>query len=710
MTRTMNPSWEIDPLFEVRDGGIIATGKRQSLRSLNRIALHDYASNVASNLAVLTVANRIEVYASWTILSVGRVRLPAVGARVKLHIYGERAEVRLYIGGALITTASQAVASDAWESTTATAVGTLTPDADGLVTLELQAQYTASGSTGLVHVLVEEVRIQLANVPDATTASDPGFIGVHDEAYATADDPVDAFQLQTLDENQRWIWRERGRKCLQLYPRAGAIPNRLSSYTWRLDGPYIIEAPIHAARLDVALSLEVGGSASSRVLEVLALSEYEQIEAVISARKVEVEEGSGIQHLTFRDLKVRPGQPVKVWVAFKSEVYSATYTTVDVYSSSSSQPHMLWCARNATLEATGGRPWGLCMVMKSEDLQTSRDPAIKNSLGYDVPEQICDLAVIPGIDTSTGGSTVAALQVVMSPSPSTGITRAPTLAAVSQWWTGTTTNVSYVPQGEVRQMTVGFLYGVFLDVGGEKPTARRKLARAGILPSSGMVRACGVRLATSTVHGTPAVILRHGGNERLRVNTTPSGNTVQYGGRYLYVSGAGAEDTLWPVALGDPNAGVTDGLIVRKLYGRFAFIACLGGGAPSNEEEGLIEAEFLSGGGAQVGTCRLRHWPTQGAQMSPTDSDSLIASQSTATDVATPTLATANAYTQESTWPSEGEFRRGVWDYSPVFEMNTPGSFPVAVNAAIRPKGGARYASYMQLIVAGLHVWWGPRS
>lgn len=138
-------------------------------------------------------------------------------------------------------------------------------------------------------------------------------------------------------------------------------------------------------------------------------------------------------------------------------------------------------------------------------------------------------------------------------------------------------------------------------------------------------------------------------------------------------------------------------------------MAALAYGTILDEEEGLVEVKF-TGAGAEVGPCRIRHFPAQGAQMSPTEADALVAAQSTAIQTDDPTIARANAYTQEFTWPADGEFRRGIWDLSPVFSINTPSSFPAQVVAEIRPRGGARYESYMQIIVAGLHVWWGPRS
>jgi hypothetical protein len=707
MARTLNGIWSIDPLFEVRDGAVIGTGKQQNLRELNRVIFHDYARNGASSLAVLSVINRLTLPASYDSIAVGRVRIPPIGSRVRVSVYGDRCRVQLWVGLVLRATATQAAVGDAWASSSVSAPLALTPDSDGMVTLELRAEYTAAGSTGLTHVIVEDFPMLESSVPGAgANPALTGFVGMDDNAYDRPDDPLDVFQLQTLDENVRWLWRDRGRKHLHLYPRIGPVV-RLSSSQWRLDGPYIMEAPIHAERLDVTLSLGTAGSASARVLEVLALTEYEQLESVISDRAVSLTEGTTTAHLNFRGLRMRPGQPVKVWVAFRSEIYSAVETTIDMYSHNTSQPHMLWCGRNATLEGTLGLPWGLCMVMKSEDLQTSRDPTIKGSLGYSAPEQVCDLACVPGIDT-TGSGSDAALQVVISPSPSTGLTRAPMFAGVYQWWTGATNSVVYQPQAEVRKMVIGFLFGVFVDIGGEVPAARRKLARSGVLPAAGAVQGIGVRAATSTVQGTPAIIMRHGGARRLKPNATPSGKTIQYHGRYLYVQGDGGEDALWQIPLTDPNFGVGSGLRVRKLYGQFAFMCTLAQGR-INEEEALVEVLF-QGPAAAFGSARVRHFPTQGAQMSPTECDALVASQSTAIYATDPNIGLANAYTQEFTWPSEGEFRRGIWDYSPIFEANIPGSFPALVNAIIRPRGGARYATSMQLIVAGLHVWWGPRS
>src|SRR5690606_3958256 len=108
----------------------------------------------------------------------------------------------------------------------------------------------------------------------------------------------------------------RGRKHLHMYPGAGPRV-RLASYTWRLDGPYTMQVPLHAKEINVSIALQ---AINSLDFSFLALTEFEQLESVIDARMQTVTSGAGAVHRNFMGLKCRPGQPCLVWVAFKSEI------------------------------------------------------------------------------------------------------------------------------------------------------------------------------------------------------------------------------------------------------------------------------------------------------------------------------------------------------------------------------------------------------
>lgn len=707
MTLTLNSTWQIADLHEAKEGRLIAKGLREDLRELNRIIIHEMASNAGGTVAVLSVPNRIDatiITTSYATFALGKIRA-INGCRFRVHIYGDRVRARITVGGQVLSTASQTGTGDAWGSSGTSTLSSATADSDGLMTVLVEAQLTAVGGTGFLHIVLEERTMAVGNLPGATS---PNFIATHDEAYATADDPVDAYAIQQLDDNEKWARFLRGRKHLHLYPGAGPR-SRLASYTWRLDGPYTMQVPQTAEEINVSICLQ---AVNSLDFTFLALTEFEQLEEVIDARAQTVTSSDGAVHRNFLGLKCRPGQPCLVWVAFKSEIAGSNTTSVEVFGHSQSNPHALSCDRNATLEALSGNAmFGYCFIAKAEDLIPTTDPTIKASLGYSTPEQVCDLACMQGVGRTHGSDD--SLMLSMSPSPATGITRAPNFSAVIVQTSGGVNQTSYTPEINVRALGLAYLYGVYVEATARQP-ARGRLARPGLPPGAGVVQLVAARVNGQVRNNTPAVITRHAGQRRQKPTASPGGGVLTYDGIYLFAdsSVSGADIAPWQLPLTDPNYGVSSGLLVDKLYGQFIFMAAMSRGNGPAEASGLIEVGF-TGATAQIGSYRLRDRATQGAQASPTESDALIASQSTSyTPGSSPTESRANQYTQMFTWPSEGEFRRQIWDLSPVFEMDIPGSFPTLAVASISPKGGNRVAleNSMTIVVAGLHVWWGPRS
>lgn len=717
MTVTLNASWELVELSEAIAGRKIGKGYADDLQKLNRVAIHEFAANVASALAYLNVPVGIDAYTTtYAVLARAKVRVWGNRDRISLYMYGNQTRVRLTLGGVVIGTASVAGAANAWAQRNDVLLSGATRDADGMVTLLIEVQRTTASPTGtptVYHVIVGEDILRLGDLPAAGNTQ-TNFLAMHDELYATADGSVDVLALQRLDDNTESALFERPRRCCHLNPLLGASHQivRLSSCHWRLDGPYIIQVPMHAdGGLTVTVTVEIGTAGLD--MEIFVLSEFEDFDEMRKNRSASYASGS-VHYVTTKNVKARAGEPCMVWLAFRSEVDGSTATAPDAYGWSSVTPQTVWCERDATLEGAatspGGIPWGYCIVAKSEDVAASKDATIKNALGFSTATQMLDIACVQGIDNSSGGSTSAALMITISPHPGTGVTRAPDLVPRTQYWTGTASNTSYQPQLDIREMSVGFLYGIYIQCGPVTAPARRNRGWAGTPPTAALAASVQMRLNQLVLNGTPQCLMRHSGARNiLPTNTLGGGQIISYEGAYIFVEGDGSTLYQWPVPLAPPN--VSGGLAALQLYGRFVLMACFGDGRGfPDESEALYECRW-SGQDWVIGSVSVARRPSAGAQQSPTEADALAAMTSVSNEVgSSPQQSTANAYGQCYTWPSEGSFKKGIWALSPVFMDDSQPTFPAILTAEIRPRGGARYASVTQLMVAGLQVWWGPRE
>lgn len=725
MTVTLNSGHVQQKPRELVAGRRIMRGFDDDLRAINRAIIHEFASNGSTALAVLNVPNGISTQTT-TYSTVGRakVRVWGNGARLNFHIYGNQTRVRVTLGGVVLGTATVAGSSNAWASMGAVTLAGVTLDSNGMATVLVEVQDTTgspSGTPTLYHVVIAEEKVVSASLPAAGNTQ-TSFLAIHDEVYATADDPVDVWALQKLDDNAEAMVFERARRSCIMYPTQGGTQQiaRLSSCYWRADGPYVIEVPNHAGEeLTVTVTMEVSSSPASLDMDVLVFSEYEEFDAVYVDRLQTISSGS-VQYLTFDGIKCQPGRPCMVWLAYRSEVSGSTTTTIEGHSWHVSTPQTLYCARNATLEAAvasapDGVPWGWCIVMEAEDIAASKDPAIKGSLGYSTPSQLFDICCVQGIDDSAGSDANKALLLTISPHPSTGITRAPEMTAVFKWWTGAAADVVHQPELDIRRCAIGFLYAVDICCAPIAAPNARLLARAGGPVSAGLVAGVVNRVNQMVFSGNSQVLIRHGGNGRGLAPVNVGGTKpLYYAGAYLFCEGSGAGTAtgnyLWTVPVAEPNVS-SGGVSSLVLWGQFILMATPGvsGGWP-NEERAIYRCRW----GSQdwvTSEIPLVHRPGMGAQQSPTQADALAAATSTSVLIdSSPQETTANSYGQCVTWPSEGNRKNSPWVYGVPFSDDSQPSFPAILTAEITPMGGARQPLGTMLIIAGLHVWWGPRA
>jgi len=718
MTVTLKTAHEEVSLSEAQPGRRIGRGWRDDLRNLNRSLIHEFAANGPRALAVLAVQAGVGAnFASYVQLAAGTVGLwGGTGPRLNMHVYGVRVRVRLTVGGVSVGTASTGT-SLSWGSMGSIALSGAALTADKMAALTLEVERTSTGSPAVYYVIVTEDLVPLAGLPGAGNIWTL-FRAYHDEVFATADDPVDAYALQGLDGNARRLIFERSRRCSILYPMVGEAHQivRLSSAHWRLDGPYMLEVPPHFSdTVTVAITIR---RQNKPVLnfDVFALTQYDDFEAARVARTVTLTDDS-TQRLTFKGLKARAGEQVMVWVAFRSEVGGSTWAKPDAYAWSVMAPHRLHIARNVDLEAAGttpeGIPWGLCIVSRSEDTAASKDPTIKNALGFSTPTQVVDIASVQGLDNQTGGSTDPALLISISPNPSTGITRAPDFQAIMQTWNSVGSgNVSYQPVLDIRECAVAELLGVYIQAGGTVTPPRAKAAVPGRPPSAGLLTACADRANAMVYHGTSQCMIRHGGGRLSRPSATlTGGRVIYYSGSYLFVEGTapGGDSYQVQVPLAPPD--VSGGLACLTLYARFVLMGVLGDGLGYPETSDVLYRCRFVGRPWVTGSVKARKRITGGTQASPTEADAIVAMNAVSNQVgSSPQRSTANAYGQCYTWPVEGSHRQMAWEMGAVFSDDSQPSFPAILTAEIEPAGMGSYPSVSQLIIAGLSVWWGPRE
>lgn len=722
MTVTLNSGWELAETTEAQAGRRIGRGWRDDLRDLGRALTHEFASDGSTALAVLTAqAGIAQASTSYAALGRCKVGLWGNGARLNFHAYCNQSRLRLTVGGVVVGTVAITSTTNAWVSLGGVTLSGATPDGDGLYTVLIEAQATTATPTGtpyVYHVIVAEEKVQSASLP-AFGSTQTGFYALHDEALATAEDPVDLFQMQALDDLAEQLIFERARRSALMFPLYGGAHQikRVSSAHWRLDGPYVVQVPPYytGGGLTVTLALEVAASPALD-LDVFALTEFEEFGEVRADRAQTVVSGSGVQYLTFTGLRARADQTCLVWVAFRSEVASGTTTTPDCYSWSSLTPGALWIEEDGTLAAAaaspGGIPWGYCIEQDAQSVAADKDPAIKAALGYSVPTQLMDIACVQGLDNSSGGSTDPAMLITISPHPGTGLVSAPEFGAVQQYWTGASANVSYQPVLQVKRCAIGYLYGVYIQCGPVVAPTRRRAYPYDSPPSAGWLASVRERANAMVLHGNSQCLIRHSGQRLARAsNTLGGGQVISYEGDCLFVEGAytGGDSYLVQVPLADPN--VSGGLGSLVLRAQFVLMAVVGDGAGyPNETEALYRCRF-TGSDWVTGVVALEKRPVGGATQSATQADALAAGQATSNEVgSSPQQTTANAYGQQYTWPTEGSRSARRWTMGVVFEDDSQPSFPAILIAEIQPIGGAVNAASVQLIVSGLHAWWAPRE
>lgn len=717
MTLTIPSAWALQGLSEAQPGRVIAKGNREDLQTLNQNVLRNFSADAASNLAVLSVPEGLTALTTtYAVVARGYVRVWGNGARVRLHVYGTEVQVVGTIGGAAIPNALQAGGADAWASGTAFVVSGATIDVDGFLDVEIEARFVVGFgvSANLKFVILEELPTLSANMPGPTHA-DTDFISMHDELYSTRDSSVDVELAQTLEDRVRQAMRARGPRCLHLYPRLGEIM-RLSSVHWRLDGPYVVQVPPFCDRVDVAVTLEViafGGTPGDD-FSVFALTEFEKFEDVADGRIQILSSATGAPETkTFLGLRARSGQPCKVWVAFKSRIGdSVDIGSLLVGHHSMQSPEKLYCNRDDGSFDGITMPWGLCIIADSEAVAASSDPAIKNARGYETPRGVVDLACINGLDPNTENvGSLTELTLTISPHPGTGISTSPSFSPVPTLQAGVAV--------DLRTSAVAQLLGVYVEAT-VAAVVRSKRARARRPVSAGIPALVMSRVNNLTVNCVPLAALRHGGQRLVKPPATPTGGTLYFESSYLHVQGAAGAGNiaLWQVPLCDPNAGVSSGLITRKLYGQ-AVLMVVNSYNAANGQENLATVGFsFTGANEVLDNYKLRFRPNYGRNQSPTEADVVVSAWATHTvfnayptgGPVSPVVEYENAYTQTNTWPSEGYHEQGVWDVSPVFEMALPESFPAVATIEVYPKGTARYSQSVQVVVAGINLWWGPRT
>lgn len=717
MTLTIPTEWGMQTLSEAAPGRVIATGKRQDLRTLNRNILRNYSANAASNLAVLSVPEEVTtgLSGSFVLVGKGRARLWGNGARLCVHVYGRRVEAYADVGGVSVASAVQGGGTDAWASGTPQDMTGMSIDGDGFVDVDVYARLVAGpGTRGFKHILLEELPVASGNMPGPGHAN-TDFISMHDDLYSTADSSVDVELAQTLDDRVRQAMRERSPRCLHLYCKVGEI-TRLASVHWRLDGPYVVQVPPYCDRVDVDITLEViaYSGTSGDDFAFFALTEFEKFEDVASGRIQIASLSAGApEPKRFLGLKARPGQPCMVWVAYKSRVGDNADTDLVVGHHSMQSPERLYCSRPDSFFDLVTMPWDLCIVADSEDVAASSDPAIKNARGYSAASGIVDVACFNGLDPNTeheGSSTELILTI--SPHPGTGISTSPSFNPVPTLQAGVAV--------ELRYKAVAQLLGVYVEANVAAPVrSKRARARRGV--SSGIPALVMSRVNNLTVNCTPLAALRHGGQRLIKAPTVlGGGQVINHESTFLHVQGSDglAQIAYWQVPLADPNGGTSTGLLVRKLYGR-AILMCVNMYNAANGQENLATVGFsFSGANEVLDNFKLRFRPNYGRNQSPTEADAVVAAWATHVKPnawstggpVVPGVEYTNAYTQTNTWPSDGYHEQRVWDVSPVFEMNVPESFPAIATIEIYPKGTTRYEQQIQTVVAGLHLWWGPRT
>ena len=105
MTVTLNSGWETVEPSELQPGRRVGRGFRDDLRALGRAITHEFASDGATALAVLSAQRGIpKTGTSYTAVGYCKVGIWGNGARLNIHMYGHQTRLGLTVVGVVVPT------------------------------------------------------------------------------------------------------------------------------------------------------------------------------------------------------------------------------------------------------------------------------------------------------------------------------------------------------------------------------------------------------------------------------------------------------------------------------------------------------------------------------------------------------------------------------------------------------------------------------
>ncbi len=717
MTVTKPARIETIGLHEIREGQPIAIGNLNELSAINQQTTLAFANAGHPNRIMMAIQRGR--FASgdgvpglsgvYQTIGEGQIRVWGEGARYRVHIFGALVDVRGTIGGTALPVASiLAGPASTWVSGTEAAI-TGASISSGFATVLIEAQYR-NAAYNLFYICVEEVELLVGELPTpaAPTEAAPYF-PLHDAPF-TADEPLDAWLLQTMDNNILNARVERARGMLHCFPTTR--PHLLQSCHWRLDGPYTIAVPPYADSVTVVLSVGLAPLFVSADVDIFALTEQERFEDIVNGSRPVTVSAAATVHLRFDGLKVEPGgsgnKTQKVWVAYRSG-YGAVGPSADIGAYNASQPWRVYC--EDIFSANIPWPTGIC-GFSGVDTTPS---AGKQSFAFSTPTSFYDIAGVLGENAVTPSSDPVRQPIDISPHPRTGFTTEAQFSPILQSGSGSS---EYTSQVSVRVIGVLELRGVYIEAA-ETSEAPRKLAWPTTPPAASLVQVTAGSINSWAVFGPPQVMTRHWGSRNLREEQAlpaPAGSLFPEG-HYLFMprgSGGTPASFIIEIPIGaDPDKGIGSAPGLRSDFLRAQLILMSATQVTAQINIDNLVTIVLTGGTAVEFRVPIQPLGGMYHAPSPTVADATLASAFGSAEVSNNGNAYENSYNQQYTWPDEGFHTHSPWVLSPVVQVARPLNYPTIATLTVTNGGGVRndvaIATQTSLVVAGMHVWFSPR-
>lgn len=632
---------------------------------------------------------------AWTVI--GRVPVPAwslADTTWVLAFEGREVEVRVSAGGVVHNTLVRSSTTVGW-----TVDGTAHKHSAGtvendffLVTIEAR-QHDEAALCELHWVCMYEAPIASASgLPDGENANSV-FRPLDDNLFSP-DHPYSLLIPQTLHLNAQAINHDRLTYAGHGYPMVDGRQRYLGSCRARADGPYVLNVPLGAETIDVALAVsEVSGVGD---VDVWVMTDEESFfDARVLGRRQTVTASSSAELLTFTGLPAIPGEQMLIWICYQSELKStpdATGIIVDERGGLNFEARYREGSNvllGYSMDGTDQR-WALRGVYGDSPVNDLETP----DASTDEPTFVCDLS---GMEGTVG------LKTIFRVSPHT-------------------TPLSSANSLSVYELAVLRLEGVSLRARGPAPRNLRVQDEEG-LPSAVAIAVSNVATQQIQRSNVPQILIRSAGQGSWEPDDgARSGVMYKNVGPYFYRQGSVSENgTLsinFPVPV-DPNRGAASGMLIDTLYA-CAYVASVHIDAGATADVLLYDCKLVVDGVDQ--TQFEDYVPLILQERSREYADVVSAydtfAASANNEVIGPNEVSQQAYYQSVALAREVGTAQGPWPWrrTPVCSGVLPSAFPSTVTLEITNKGPAiadndqpqRGSSI--LIVSSVWAWYGPRG